>query len=189
MKKIAWALFLLFILGTSFKSNVCSPVLTPFKEWLSNYNEREYSIVEGYFLATKGSQKTSEFKVVKTSNTEIKIGAIYRVFEYGPFGDNCELFELGASIDTAMAGPHRPRLLFLYKKRSVQGKLVTPIFWDAGIQALHNKLVTKEYNHKSQKYDYYECTSHLEDIWKQILTTGSLHLLWKEKTAIEKTKN
>lgn len=158
----------------------CSPIKTPFKDLLEDYNTGGYIIVEGYFQKDPENHYTSTFNVTRSSDTSIKINQAYDVFEYGPFGSECEMYEMEANLDPEQTGKKNPRLLVLYKTMSENGKLVTPIFWEAGVNTSKNKIVIKEYEEYSREYNLYESTSSLEEIWEQILSKNALALEWKK---------
>ncbi|MDO6759690.1 hypothetical protein Q4566_05710 [Tamlana sp. 2_MG-2023] len=167
MKKITLLMFCLF--GVISESKACDPVYTTFNEWLNQYNKNDYIIVEGYFKSETETHYSSKFKVTRSSDPSIKSNQEYEVFEYGPFGSMCEMLEMESSIKSKLTGQENPRLLILYKGRSINGKLVTPIFWDAGVDASNNKIAEKRYDYASRLYISYECITPLDEIWKQIL--------------------
>lgn len=159
----------------------CSPVLTPFKEWLDSYNKNKYVIVEGYFLPAIGKNYyATKLKVMRSSDPSIKIGKEYEVFEYGPFGSMCEMYEMKANIKPELVGQKKPRLLIVYKDRSINNKLVTPIFWEAGVNVSNNKVVTKKYDFITKQHVFYECPITLDEIWKQILKGSGITSKWKK---------
>ncbi len=188
MKKTTLILILFCFLGATPKSEACSPGITPFQEWLSVYNQTNYIIIEGYFKPAKDRYFASCFEVVRSSDSAIKTGQEYEVFEYGPFGSLCEMYEMNAHIEPELVGKDKPRLLIVYKERSINGKLVTPIFWQAGANAANNRIVAKAYNYQSKRYISYECTTALDDIWKHIFAASPLKLDWKEQTDSIKMK-
>lgn len=180
MKKIVLILISFSFFGAVPKNEFCSPVLTPFNELLNTYNPKQYIIVEGYFIPTSGSHYTSKLRVTRSSNKSIKTGKEYDVFEYGPFGSECEMYEMKSNISPELTGNRNSRLLILYKDKSVDGKLVTPIFWEEGVSASNNTILTKKYDYKSKKHVFYQCASNLDEIWKQILTWKALSLVWNK---------
>lgn len=180
MKYTTLIIVLLLQFGIVEKSKACSPGLVPFKKLLDNFNKTSYIIVEGYFKPSEGNYFASKFEVTNSSDSEIILGNEYEVYEYGPFGDLCEMYEMKATIDPTLVGKNNLRLLIIYKERSSEGKLVTPIFWEAGADASNNKLVTTEFNNRTNQYISYECTIELDDIWKEIFTENKLALDWNE---------
>ncbi|GAA5095158.1 hypothetical protein GCM10023210_27540 [Chryseobacterium ginsengisoli] len=118
----------------------CDPEITPFNELIAKFNPQLNSAVEGYFI----SENT--FKVTYSLDPKIEIGSENKVFEYGPFGSRCESYELGSNVDKSFFGAKNIRLLYLYKDRSKNGKLVTPIFYGEGVPIVKNKTV--EYYYK-----------------------------------------
>ncbi|WFO15651.1 hypothetical protein M601_018160 [Cellulophaga baltica 4] len=88
---------------------------------------------------------------------------------------------MGANIDKELIGKNKPRLLIAYKGRCINGKLVCPIFWDAGVNASDNKIVTKEYNYNSSQHVFYECPVSLEEVWNQISKGRVVTAAWKEQ--------
>ncbi|QXP54131.1 hypothetical protein [Cellulophaga sp. HaHa_2_1] len=184
MKTTVLAFLLFCCLGATPKRPVCSPVFTPFKEWLHRYDAERFIIVEGYFLPTTEKGHASKFKVIRNSDASIKIDGDYEVYEYGPFGSSCEMYEMGANIDKELTGKNKPRLLITYKGRSINGKLVCPIFWDAGVNATDNKIVTKEYDYDSSQYILYECPVSLEEVWNQVSKGSVVTAAWKEQASV-----
>jgi len=181
-------LILSCFLGATLESEACSPAITPFQKWLNDYNQTDYIVIEGYFKPTKDRHFASKFEVIRSSDSTIKAQQEYEVYEYGPFGDMCEMYEMNANVDPELVGKNKPRLLIVYKERSVNGKLVTPIFWQSGVSASNNRIVTKEYDYQSKQYISYECTTALDEIWKQIFAVNTLKLEWKEQTDTIETK-
>ena len=184
MRKIVLVLSIiccLFAVTIESKGNTyCSPVHTPFAELLNDYNMGGYIIVEGYFQQPTKSNDTSKLKVTRTSDASINIGEVYDVFEYGPFGSMCEMYEMSANVSLELIGKENPRLLILYKTRSKDGKLVTPIFWQSGVNASKNKIVTQEYDNASSELLSYTSTTSLKEIWKQISTKTELQVEWEK---------
>lgn len=118
------------ILFISFGSNAvraCDPAQVPFSELLNHYHPTLNSAVEGYFISPK------TFKVTKSYYPEIKVGSENKVFEYGPFGNSCELYEVESGTDIKFTGAKKSRILFLVRGRSKNGKLVTPIYQGQGV--------------------------------------------------------
>jgi hypothetical protein len=135
-------------------------------------------IIEGYFLpATKGYYAT-KLMVTRSSHSSIKVGQEYEVFKYGPFGTLCETYEMRSNVKPDLVGKDNPRLLIVYKDRSVNGKLVAPIFWAEGVNASNNKIVTREYDNASQQYVLYECSTSLDTIWERLLEGNTITLEW-----------
>jgi TonB family protein len=190
MKKAVTILsIMLCFFGTAFEIKACSPAHTPFKEWLSGYNSDDYMIVEGYFQPVTEGYYAKKLMVTRSSHSSIKVGQEYEVFEYGPFGSMCENYELSNGIERSLAGKTNPRLIIVYKNRSINGKLVTPIFWAAGVKASNNKIVSNEYDDVSRQYVYYECSSSYDTIWKRILEGNAQTLEWKTEKEIQITQS
>lgn len=127
---------IIFISAGTHSAKFCDPARTPFKELLDQYNPKYNSAVEGYFISA------NTFKVTYSYNPSIKVGSERKVFEYGPFGSLCEMYEMESSADETLIGPKNNRLLYLYKDRSKNGKLVTPIFHGYGVTISATKTVT-----------------------------------------------
>lgn len=182
MKKIMFISLLLFcFLGTAFKSHACSPIHMPFMELLNEYKAAEYIILEGYFQIDSNNKTESKFKVTRTSDSLIIIGKEYEVFEYGPFGSTCEMYEMRANIETGLMNEKSTRLLIVYKKRCSSGKLVTPIFWGSGEDVSKDKIVSYQYENATNQYISYESAASLDEIWKQILADNTKVLKWKKQ--------
>ena len=122
--------------------------------------------------------------VTRSSHSSIKVEQEYEVFEYGPFGSMCENYELSSGIERNFAGKTNPRLLIVYKNRSINGKLVAPIFWAAGVKASNNKIVSREYDDVARRDVYYECSSSIDTIWERILEGNTQTLEWKTEEEI-----
>lgn len=90
------------------------------------------------------------------------------------------MYEMKSNISSELSGNRNSRLLILYKDKSINGKLVTPVFGEEGVSASNNKILTKKYDYKSKKYIFYQCASNLDEIWKQILTLKALSLAWNK---------
>ncbi|WP_282117452.1 hypothetical protein [Cellulophaga baltica] len=73
MKTTVLAFLLFCCLGATPKRPVCSPVFTPFNEWLHRYDAERFIIVEGYFLPTTEKGHASKFKVIRSSDASIKL--------------------------------------------------------------------------------------------------------------------
>ncbi len=109
-------IFLLLVVLVVPASKACSPARRPFIELLNFYNPKYHIIVEGFFQApAKEKYYTSQFKVTRSSHSSIKVGKTYNVFEYGPFGSMCEMYEMEANVDPELVGEKNHRLLILYK--------------------------------------------------------------------------
>jgi hypothetical protein len=184
MKKIVVILGIaICFLGMTFEIKACKPARIPFREWLSYYNSEEYMVVEGYFLpATEGNYAT-KLRVTRSSHSSIKVGQEYEVFEYGPFGNMCEKYEMRGYIHKDLVGKKHKRLLIAYTKRSVNGKLVTPIFWKEGVAVSNNKIIEREYEYDRvlEKEVFYEYLISLNKVWKQVLGGDTKKLEWKRK--------
>ncbi|WP_300673171.1 hypothetical protein [Soonwooa sp.] len=169
----------LFLVFSTIMTFACRPVRTPYKDLLENYNAKMNIIVEGYYQ--ENTQKTGVvFYVTKSSDPTIKTKKEYKVFEYGPFGSRCEMYEMEAHVDSKIIGKDKPRLLILYKDRSNTEKLVTPIFWDAGADASNNKIKTTEYDYSNNKTFFNECVIRLAEVWKKIASENTKGLSWKK---------
>lgn len=127
-----------YLIATS-ATKFCSPVQIPFNELLDKFNTDYNSAVEGYFV----SENT--FKVTYSYDSAIKTEKIYNVFEYGPFGSSCEMYEIGSSAEPKIQGIKNSRLLILNKSRSKNGKLVTPIFHGEGVSTVGKTITFNRY--------------------------------------------
>jgi len=127
-----------YLIATS-TTKFCSPVQIPFNELLDKFNPEYNSAVEGYFVSD------NTFKVTYSYDSAIKTEKIYNVFEYGPFGSLCEMYEMGSSADSKIQGVKNPRLLILNKSRSNAGKLVTPIFYGEGVSTVGKTVTFNRY--------------------------------------------
>jgi hypothetical protein len=177
-------LFLIFFIvilnfvGTSY-TKFCDPVHTPFDQILTRFDPQLNTAVEGYFI----SENT--FKVTYSYSPSIQIGSEQKVFEYGPFGNRCERYEIGINADKTFIGSKNIRLLFLYKDRSKDERLVTPVFHGEGVSIVNHKTVTfyqRIYNEKAQILQYYRFSTALasvRNVLQQKDTTTSVK--WKKE--------
>lgn len=155
----------LILIGTD-SAKACSPVHTPFNQLLDHFDPTLNTAVEGYFISP------NTFKVTKSYNPTIKVGSENKVFEYGPFGSRCEMYEMESGIDPKFIGEKNSRILFLNKDRSKNGKLVTPIFHGEGVSINNSKTVTFDHYVSSNKTPYsqeYRFSATLDDVRKRFL--------------------
>lgn len=179
MKKIVMILsVMLFFFGTAFETKACSPVHKPFKKLIEQYNTDYYIAVEGYFMPSTVSEYATKIMITRSSDSSIKVGQGYEIFEYGPFGTNCEIREIKAHIDSALIGEMNTRILIAYKNRSINGKLVTPAFWKAGIDASKDKIESQEFDHNSRQYISHQCLS--SKIRKRLFEGNTEPLEWNK---------
>lgn len=176
--KVILGLSTLFFLFSFINVKACSPVKTPFKKLLENYNPEKYIIVEGYFQQDSKQSSSSHFVVTKSSDQSIKIKKEYKVFEYGPFGSLCEMYEMESNVDSKIFGKNNNRLLILYKDRSNNEKLVTPIFWKSGVEISNDRIRETEYDRNSYNLIFNECTTRLNELWKKIIKGSTKGLQW-----------
>lgn len=136
MKNLIHRFFLaIFLFIGTISTKACDPARTPFNELLDQFNPKLNSAVEGYFISS------NTFKVTYSYDPSITVGSERKVFEYGPLGSRCEMYEMESSADKTLIAPKNNRLLFLYKDRSKNGKLVTPIFHGYGVSISATKTV------------------------------------------------
>lgn len=155
---------------------VCDPVRTPFHCVFNQFDPKTRIAVEGYF--------TSEIKftVTKSSDAAVKAGNSYNVFEYGPFGSRCESYEMGMSVDSAMIGKTKQRLLIVYKARSINGKLVTEIFNGAGAEINKSQRVSSiDYRYAQDGYDKVEYSAPLALVRSSIVSGKTASMKWNVK--------
>ena len=174
MKKILPVILLsiLYVFCINPTIKACSVQATPFRTLIEDFNPDIHIAVEGYY-----SSKT-EFRVTRSSSDSIKTECDYSVFEYGPFGNRCKMYESSSRVDTNMMGEQNARLLIVYKDRSKNGKLVTPIFWGKGVDISNNKTI-KVINNWIYKTSRYETIS-LKMIRKRLFENGRTPLVWKK---------
>lgn len=180
MKHLSLTLFLvtLSLIGTSY-TKFCSPVHTLFDKLLTRFDPQFNTAVEGYFVSD------NIFKVTYSYDPTIEIGSEKKVFEYGPFGSSCEMYEMGSSVNANLIGAKNIRLLFLYKDRSKNGKLVTPIFHGEGVSVLNHKIITFDHYISLDKAPYtqkYRLSAALVSVRNVIQQKNSkIPLKWKSK--------
>ena len=157
---------IIFILTGTNSAKACSPVRTPFNQLLDNFDPTLNTAVEGYFISP------NTFKVTKSYHPAIKIGSENKVFEYGPFGSQCEIYEMESRIDPKLTGAKNSRIFFLNKDRSKNGKLVAPIFHGEGVSINDSKTVTFNHYVSSDKAPYsqeYRFSATLDEVRKRFL--------------------
>lgn len=162
MKPIPLILFIVVVnfFGTGY-TKFCDPVRTPFNEILNRFDPQFNTAVEGYFISE------NIFKVTYSYSPSIEAGSEQQVFEYGPFGNRCESFEMANSVNKDLIGAKNSRLLLLYKDRSRNGKLVTPIFHGIGAAIANRKTVmfyNYVYNDKTGNSQYYTFSTALASV-------------------------
>jgi hypothetical protein len=171
VKKKITSLFLLMLCFGGIQSEIkaCSPIKTSPQKMLEWYNSKDYFAVEGYYVSGQ------KFIVTRSSHTSIKIGKEYDVFEYGPFGSMCEEYELRSHLDPKFIGKEKTRILILFKGRSVNGKLVTDIFWNEGIDidSSNNRVIAMDYD---ERY-----STSLDKIKKRLFENETEPLEWEIK--------
>jgi len=151
-----------FLMGAD-SAKACDPVHAPFNELLDDFNPSLNTAVEGYFISS------NTFKVTYSYDPAIKIGSEKKVFEYGPFGSQCEVHEMESSVDAGLIVSKSGRLLFLYKDRSKGEKLVTPIFHGNGV-SISSSAVTFDHHVPIDKAPYsreYRFSTTLEAVRKR----------------------
>ncbi|UFH31359.1 hypothetical protein LNP04_15505 [Chryseobacterium sp. C-71] len=179
MKKLLPVLLgIIFILMGTDSAKACSPVHTPFNQLLDNFDPTLNTAVEGYFISP------NTFKVTKSYNPAIKVGSENKVFEYGPFGSQCEMYEMESGIDPRFIGAKNSRILFSNKDRSKNGKLVTPIFHGEGVAINGSKTVTFNHYVSSDKAPYsqeYRFSATLNEVRKRFIQQKTTtHLKWNK---------
>ena len=186
MKKLHISFFALALCCFGITSDIeaCSPAKTPVQEMVERYNSEKYMAVEGYYISGQ------RFVVTRSSYPSIETGKEYDVLEYGPFGSMCEMYEVKAHLKPEFLGIEKPRILILYKDRSVNGKLVAPIFYNEGlsIDVSNNKAVVIEdtYDWRSGRYPIYEYSVSLDKIRNRLFENKTESLEWKVDTSINK---
>lgn len=193
MKHLLFITSFIFCLLISNKASACSPIKPDIADLIAEYNNGNLSLVEGYFVPSKTGIFTSTFVVTRSSDANIKPEQAYYTLEYGPFGSQCEDYEMEVGLDNKEAQKNKLRVLFVYKDRSKNGKLVTPIFWGSGIKIVEHKLIIKgekeEYDSKKDKFIRirYQYSIPYIVFWKQILENRKLNFDdWKKEEIIEK---
>lgn len=179
MKHLRLTLFVVILnLVTTSYTKVCDPVHTPFDKVLARFDSQLNTAVEGYFI----SENT--FKVIYSYSPSIEIGSEKKVFEYGPFGSRCESYEMGSNVDKTLFGIKNMRLLFLYKDRSKDGKLVTPIFHGEGVSIVNRKTVIfygYAYNDKAQASQLYRYSTTLNAVRNVVQQKSTTPVKWERK--------
>lgn len=77
---------------------LCSPIKTSEKQLHDRFDFDKYIAVEGYY--TSGT----EFTVIRSTDVSVEVGNKYTVYEYGPFGSGCEMYEMATRIDEKKLG-------------------------------------------------------------------------------------
>lgn len=128
--KLFFTVILVLAIGIGSKIAACSPVRVPFDVYANAFTPQgAYYAVEGYYT------DKANFMVTYTSDSIVSVGKILPVFEYGPFGSQCENYVMPANVDENQIGKDKLRILILYKDQTTADKLVTPIFQTEGVDA------------------------------------------------------
>jgi hypothetical protein len=146
----------------------CSPIKTSEKQLLDRFDHNKYIAVEGYYISE------AEFIIIRSTDPSLKIKNKYKVYEFGPFGSGCEMYEMESNIQPKSIGKLKLRLLIAYKNRSTNEKIVTPIFWDEGLELYNNRTII------SQEQDGIYITS-LQKIRKWLFNDKKVSINWKKK--------
>lgn len=126
-QKLFLTFFLIFAIGMATKVGACSPQRIPFDVFANSFTpDGAYYAVEGYYV------NKTDFVVTHASDSIIPLGKALPVFEYGPFGDMCQIYAMPVSMDESEIGKDKLRVLILFKAETTPEKLVTPIFQSAG---------------------------------------------------------
>ena len=169
----------IFISAGTISTKACDPARTPFNELLDQFNPKLNSAVEGYFISA------NTFKVTYSYDSSIKVGSERKVLEYGPFGSRCEMYEMESSADKTLIGVKNNRLLFLYKDRSKNDKLVTPIFHGYGVSISATKTVSFQeliYIDKAPYWQEYLYSATLNTIRNRLTQKGATTpIKWSRK--------
>jgi len=123
----------------------------PIKEVLSRYNLEDYIVVEGSYF-------NGRFLVARSSHPSINVGERYDVWELlPPSGRSQDSVEFRAFLPSNLWGTESPpRILILYKERSLygslNGRIVVPKGWNVGLEidVSNNKIIWREY----ETYDW-----------------------------------
>ena len=167
-------LLILYAFCMNSTAKACSPIKRTFKELTEFYTSGEYIAVEGYFIS-----KTM-FRVTRSSSDSIEIGHDYSVSEYGPFGSFCQMFEMSTYVDADMFGEENARLLIAYKDRSKNAKIVTPIFWEEGVDISDSEnILIRRYKNLPEDVVHKTSVS-LEMVRKRLFENDTIPLVWEE---------
>lgn len=130
MRGVVLLVFVWFSL--SFISNeFCSPVRSDVSKLVAN--KGGYIFIKGYYILNKDGA-SEEFKVIKSTDDVFLKGETYHVTSYGPFGSECEMYEMQADgLENKYSGPENLRYLIAYKNRGEGERIVVPIFYDYGL--------------------------------------------------------
>ena len=169
-------LSILYVFCINPTTKACSPSKMSFQGLVELYNSDSYIAVEGYFISG------TEFRVTRSSSDSIKTGHDYTISEYGPFGSFCQMFEMASRIDTNMLGEQNARLLIGYKDRSKNGKLVTPIFWDEGVDISDNEtiVIRDDRRYEVTNEVAYKTSISLDLIRKRLFENDTTSLVWEK---------
>ncbi|MDB4292315.1 hypothetical protein N9954_02850 [Maribacter sp.] len=144
----------IFFIGVR-SNDRCSPVRPMVSDMMEN--KADFDFVRGYFLAYDGSEiKLAQFKVLKATGTVYETGKTYPVSELGPFGNDCEVYEMGASpLADEFCGIANERYLIVYKNEGGRIGLVTPIFHSYGLTIdMAKDEISDQYAEKASLSDF-----------------------------------
>lgn len=122
-----------FFISAAPLHSFCSPIRPMASKLI--LKKGEISFVKGYFLPHDGTNvHLAKFKVLQSSNSGYTAGLVYPVYEYGPFGSECEIYEIGSSpLEKEFCGSNNLRYLLVYSNLGDSNRLVSPIFHSEGL--------------------------------------------------------
>ncbi len=143
---------LVIFIGLGFESALaCSPARSAPSDFLS---QSGIVVVKGYFLP-HDSSNLAKFKVIQSSDSKYTSQKVYPVYQYGPFGNQCESFSTGVSPPKDQhTGENNIRYLLLINTDANNDRLVTPIFYGHGLFVDSQKSIVSNHNEYTSLSDF-----------------------------------
>lgn len=177
-QKLFYTFILVFMIGLGTKALACSPERIPFDVYANNFTpDGAYYAVEGYYI------DSSTFMVTYASDSIIKVGKALPVYEYGPFGDNCEIESKIANISIGETGKDKLRVLILFKNETSEAKLVTPIFQSEGISLKEEmaEMIDPQSEFADGSVQAVKRSVPKESLYQRLFNGNKVALVWNEE--------
>lgn len=178
-QKLFYTFILIAMIGVGTKAlAACNPERVPFYVYASDFTpDGAYYAVEGYYI------DNTTFMVTHASDSIIKVGKALPVYEYGPFGDNCEIGTMPANIDASEIGKDKLRILILFKNETSEAKLVTPIFQSEGVSLKEEmaEMIDPQSESEDGIVQSVKKSIPKSDLYQRLFNGDKVALVWNEE--------
>lgn len=178
-QKLFYTFILIVLIGVGTKASAtCNPERVPFNVYASNFTpDGAYYAVEGYYI------DNTTFMVTHASDSIIKVGKAFPVYEYGPFGENCEIETKAANIDVSEIGKDKVRVLILFKNETSEEKLVTPIFQSEGVSLKEEmaEMIDPQFESEDGSVQSVKRSVPKESLYQRLFNGDKVALVWNEE--------